>query len=197
MLVLYGRGEASIAEQLGCSVEEAKEIKESVFRGFPAIKNFEENSLKMGKELGYVTTVCGRKRRLPDLQLDEYEFKWQDGARIKSDDPLAFEDEIDYDVPWNLQKKYLNLLRRARFGEKRKVFEKANNDDGIWIVDNGMKIADATRQTVNARIQGSAASLTKLAMIKLYNNKRLRELGFRLLVPVHDRQTTQLNCCGL
>ena len=59
-------------------------------------------------------------------------------------------------------------------------------EEGILIVDNGGKIADATRQCVNARIQGSAADLTKLAMIELNNNPRLKELGFRLLVPVHD-----------
>ena len=45
------------------------------------------------------------------------------------------------------------MLHKARFNEKRKIFEKAN-EEGIWIVDNGAKIADATRQTVNARIQG-------------------------------------------
>ena len=77
--VLYGRGTASVAEQLNCSVEEAENIKQSVFKAFPAIKQFEEDSLAMAKELGYVTTVCGRKRRLPDLQLPEFEFNWQDG----------------------------------------------------------------------------------------------------------------------
>ena len=39
---------------------------------------------------------------------------------------------------------------------------------------------------MNSRIQGSAADLTKLAMIKLDNNQELRDLGFRLLIPVHD-----------
>ena len=56
--VLYGRGEASIAEQLGVSTKKAKEIKDSVFNGFPAIKRFEEDSLDMAYEAGYVTTVC-------------------------------------------------------------------------------------------------------------------------------------------
>ena len=54
--VLYGRGEKSIAEQLNITVEEAKQIKESVFKGFPAIKKFEEKSLEMARNLGYVTT---------------------------------------------------------------------------------------------------------------------------------------------
>ena len=44
--ILYGRGDASIAEQLHCSLEEAKEIKQSVYRGFPAIEKFEQESIK-------------------------------------------------------------------------------------------------------------------------------------------------------
>ena len=60
------------------------------------------------------------------------------------------------------------------------------NKEHIWIIDNGKKIADAERQCVNSRIQGSAADLTKLAMIYLHKNARLKELGFKMLIPVHD-----------
>ena len=187
--VLYGRGEASIAKQLKCTVEQAKDIKESVFRGFPAIKQFEQSSLEMGEDVGYVTTVCGRKRRLPDLQLNEFDFKWKDGAP-PDDDLLDFDimNKPEYntsEVPEKTQNKYLHKLSRVWGEKKRQIFEEASKE-GICIVDNCIKIADARRQCVNARIQGSAADLTKLAMIDLNNNKRLKELGFRLLVPVHD-----------
>lgn len=185
--VLYGRGEASIAEQLHCTVDKAKAIKQSVFKAFPAIKQFEQDSLDMAYEVGYVTTVCGRKRRLPDLQLEEYEFKWTDERPVTTD-ILDFTgmNEPEYDeVPVDKQEFYLRKLRKCRFDEKRKIFEQANKE-GIWIVDNGKKIADATRQCVNSRIQGGAADLTKLAMIKLNENERLKELGFRMLIPVHD-----------
>lgn len=184
--VLYGRGVPSIAEQLHTTTQKAQAIKDSVFKGFPAIKEFEESSLDMAYELGYVTTVCGRKRRLPDLQLDEYEFKWKDGAP-PNDDLLDFESDEDTanDIPEETIQKYLRKLHRAYFGQKRKIFEEANKE-GIWIVDNGAKIADSQRQCVNARIQGSAADLTKLAMIDLSKNEHLKELGFRLLIPVHD-----------
>lgn len=185
--VLYGRGVPSIAEQLHTTTKKAQDIKDSVFKGFPAIEKFEQSSLDMAYDLGYVTTVCGRKRRLPDLQLPEYEFKWIDGAP-KDDDLLDFdldEEMNEPEIPEEMQKKYIRRLHQAYFGQKRKIFEEANKE-GIWIVDNGGKIADAQRQCVNARIQGSAADLTKLAMIDLGNSKRLQELGFRLLIPVHD-----------
>ena len=188
--VLYGRGVPSIAEQLGTSSKKAQSIKDSVFKGFPAIPKFEEDSLDMAYEKGYVTTLWGRKRRLPDLQLSEFEFRWKDGAP-PDDDLLDFEESLSegvdksYDVPDEVQAKYVRRLRQAYFGQKRKIFEEANKE-GIWVIDNGAKIADAQRQCVNARIQGSAADMSKLAMILVGNDERLKELGFRLLIPVHD-----------
>ena len=182
--VLYGRGTESIGEQLGCTKEKAEAIKNSVFVGFPAIKQFEQDSLDMAKRLGYVTTVCGRKRRLPELQLDEFEFDWIDG-KCPYFDPLDFESNEQIPVPFDRVDYYTTKLKKGRFRDKPKVIEEAKNE-GIKIIDNGVKIADATRQCVNARIQGSAADLTKLAMIGLNTNERLKELGFRVLVPVHD-----------
>lgn len=183
--VLYGRGEASIGEQLGCTTEKAKEIKESVFRGFPAIKQFEQTSLDMAKELGYVTTVCGRKRRLPDLQLEEYEFRWKDG-KCPYDDPLDFTMTESLPVPDERQMYYRSKFANARYFRDRQKVNAEAEREGIQVINNGKKISDATRQCVNARIQGSAADLTKLAMIKLSENEQLNELGFRMLIPVHD-----------
>lgn len=188
--VLYGRGVPSIAEQLKVSTKKAQTIKDSVFKGFPAIPKFEQDSLRMAEELGYVTTLWGRKRRLPDLQLPEYEFKWKDGV-AHDDDPLDFEEmntpvtEEEKGVPEDIQNYYLKKLRKVWGSQKRAIFEEAN-EEGIWIIDNGAKIADATRQCVNARIQGSAADMSKLAMILVGNDKKLKDWGFRLLIPVHD-----------
>lgn len=150
--VLYGRGTASIGEQLGCSEEQAQAIKNSVFDGFPAIEDFERKSLAMAKELGYVTTICGRKRRLPDLQLPEYEFRWEDGYEPVGD-ILDF-DELEVEVPYSKQKFYITKLHNARGWKQRNaVFDMAKKEH-IQIISNQGKIADATRQTVNSRIQG-------------------------------------------
>ena len=185
--VLYGRGVPSIAEQLGTTTDKAQAIKDSVFKGFPAIPKFEQDSLEMAEDLGYVTTLWGRKRRLPDLQLPTYEFRWTDGARPTNDvlDFTGGQFDDDDGPSEDTCRRYERMLRNARPWDKRKIFEKANKE-GIWIIDNGAKIADAERQCVNARIQGSAADMSKLAMIAVGKDKRLKELGFRLLIPVHD-----------
>lgn len=181
--ILYGRGINSIAEQLHTTKQKAQLIQDKVFKGFPAIKQFEEDTLEMAEEYGFVTTFWGRKRRLPEMQLDEFEFSWEPG--YGDIDPLSFTDEVvETEVPEELQRKYTALLRKNPY-KKRPIFEQAKLE-GIHIVDNGGKIADATRQCVNSRIQGSAADLTKMAAVAIFNNNRLKELGFRLLVPVHD-----------
>ena len=182
--ILYGRGDASVAEQMNITLSEAEQLKANLFSRFPEIKKFEDESIAMAEDIGYVTTVCGRKRRLPEMQLDEFEFKWIDG-KVHGFDPLDFEHEFDDSVSDEIKRKYLSRLTRAKFKDKPKIISQARQD-GISIIDNGGKIAEATRQVVNSRIQGSAADLTKLAMIKLHKHERLKELGFRMLIPIHD-----------
>lgn len=185
--VLYGRGVPSIAEQLGTTTKKAQAIKDSVFKGFPAIPKFEQDSLDMAYENGYVTTLWGRKRRLPDLQLDDYEFTWKDGVAY-DEDLLDFDDmnpPEEEGVPEEKQRYYLKKLSKCWGKQKSAVIQEAA-EEGIKIIDNTLKIGDASRQCVNARIQGSAADMSKLAMIKVGNDKKLKEWGFRLLIPVHD-----------
>lgn len=181
---LYGRGIDSIAEQLKVSREKAQIIQDKIFKNFPAIPQFENDSQRMVEELGYVTTLWGRKRRFPVMLKPDYEFKWTEPE--KHSDILDFTSDGVYEVPQSIQTKYLNLLANAK--KKKDIFEKANKE-GIWIIDNVSgdegKIS-TRREVVNARIQGSAADMTKLAMIEIAKNKRLKELGFRLLIQVHD-----------
>ena len=181
--ILYGRGINSIAEQLHTTKDKAQKIQDKVFKGFPAIKQFEDDTIYMAQEYGFVTTFWGRKRRLPEMQLPEFEFKWAPG--YGDIDPLSF-DEVatEMEVPDNIKNEYVQKLRRSPF-KKRGIYEEARNN-GIIITDNGGKIADATRQCVNSRIQGSAADMTKIAGAIINKNERLKEFGFKLLVPIHD-----------
>lgn len=178
----YGRGAASIAEQLGCEKKQAEKIKEDVFKGFPAIAEFEKQSYEMVNTLGYVTTLWGRKRRLPSMLLPDYEFKWSDEGP-RDDDLLDFDEEVSDEVPIARQNYYRQKLAHCYLRDRHKIFEEANAE-GIWVIDN-TKDKDYTK-VVNARIQGTAADMSKLAMIALSNDERLKELGFRMLVPIHD-----------
>ena len=54
----------------------------------------------------------------------------------------------------------------------------------VYEIDNTLD--KQPTKIVNARIQGSAADMSKLAMIKVGTDERLKELGFRLLITIHD-----------
>lgn len=183
--ILYGRQISSIAEQLNTSTKEAQQIYDSVLNSFPELAQFIEESKAMAREHGWVSTVWGRRRQLPNMQLPLYEFSYANG--INPDfDPLLDDEELSSEVPIELVEQYTNQLLRCRgFKQKSQVIQ-AIEEQGIIVVDNSRKVTDAERQCVNARVQGSAADLTKLAMIELYNNQELRDLGFKMLIPVHD-----------
>lgn len=184
--ILYGRGIASVAEQLHTTQQKAQAIQDKVFKGFPAIKKFETDSKQMAIEKGFVTTLWGRKRRLPEMQLPKYEFDFS-LKQEENYDPLDFDNEVQEDYYDEfLVDKYTKLMDRA-YGRVQKEQVKAKaKEEGVIIKDNGGFIADAERQCVNSRIQGSAADMSKKAMILIGNDERLKELGFKLLIPVHD-----------
>ena len=184
--VLYGRQIPSIAEQLGVSTREAQVIYDKVLNSFPELAQFIKESEDMARQNGWVETVWGRRRQLPDMQLPLYEFSYMDGVSPDFD-PLADDDEeISTEVPYSIVKEYTNKLEHCRsYKQKMNILESLNSQ-GISVKDNTMKINDAQRQCVNARVQGSSADLTKLAMIELYNCQELKDLGFKMLIPVHD-----------
>lgn len=182
--ILYGRQIPSIAEQLGVSTKEAQAIYDKVIASFPALGKFIEDSQEMARTEGYVTTAWGRRRHLHDMQLERYEFSYS--GKVTNFDPLAFGSEVSTEVPKKVKENYTKQLDKA-FGWKKKndIIQKALAE-GIKIKDNGGFIAQAERQCVNARVQGSAADITKLAMIAINNDERMKELDFHLLIQVHD-----------
>lgn len=175
LLIMYGRGEKSIAEQLNCTIEEAKAIKDDVYNGFPAIKDFEEASYKMVKEKGYVTTLWGRKRRLPEMRLPEYEFRYDNNEPVNPIDNAT------------LCAKFAKI---RTFREKQAALEDVRAK-GFIVIENSKKIADAQRQVINSRVQGSASDMSKKAMIAVNNDTRLKELKGQVIIPVHDELILQ------
>lgn len=144
LVIMYGRGEKSIAEQLGCSVEEAKSIKDNVYDAFPKIKTFERSSSLMVKSNGYVTTLWGRKRRLPDYNLPNYEFYYVDNNGNKLDMP----------VPKEIVDEHTNKLNSLYWKSKEDYITNLRNKHNIVVVNNQSKIAAAGRQIINSRVQG-------------------------------------------
>ena len=78
---MYGRGTKSIAEQIGKSEAEAEKIVDNFFKGFPVIKEYQQGVIYRAEKTGYVSTLFGRKRRLPDMKLSRDDYKYQQAYR--------------------------------------------------------------------------------------------------------------------
>ena len=183
--IMYGRGTASIAEQIKGTVEEAQEIVDNFYKSFPEVKKWIQESEEFAKKTGYVSDLWGRRRRLPDILLPQYTIRYKDKNMANGDfNPfIGCQNRTTSD---KLIKEYENKLSKIK---GRKQYDSIKNEalgNGIEIINNGGFISQAQRQCVNARIQGSAATMTKLAMLKLYHDKELKDLGFSLLIGVHD-----------
>ncbi len=65
--VLYGQGPTALGKQLGISREEAEAFIENYFRALPGVRRYIDETVAMAKEAGYVETLLGRKRPLPEI----------------------------------------------------------------------------------------------------------------------------------
>ncbi len=117
---LYGQGPFGLARQLGIPMEDAKRFIAQYFKRFAGVRRFLDEQVAQAKELGYVATLMGRRRQIPELR-----------ARA-----------------WNVR----------QFGE---------------------------RVAQNTPIQGTAADLIKVAMIRIHGALG-GDPGARMLLQVHD-----------
>jgi len=71
--LIFGRGPMSLAETLGCSVEQAQKYIDLWFKTFPLARKFLKDNIAETKENGYAVTFFGRRRRLPEIYSDNRE----------------------------------------------------------------------------------------------------------------------------
>lgn len=119
--ILYGLSEFGLAKQLEIPRAEARAYIQAYFGRYPKIRQFLDDTIETARSRGYVSTLAGRRRFLPELQ---------------------------------------SKNTTARQG--------------------------AERIAMNTPIQGSAADLIKMAMLRVDAALRTRELQARLLLQVHD-----------
>ena len=185
--IMYGMGAKLMSTILNVTIEECNDILKEFFEMFPTVKEFTLNNEEMAKKQGYVEDYMGRQRHLPDAQLPELTIKAYKKIPVDNvffDNINSFIEDIDDETTTQWINKWLTLNTKS-FNAKTK-FKELAKANGVVVKDNGAFISKALTQCTNARIQGSAATLTKKAMIEISNDKRLQEIGFKILIPVHD-----------
>lgn len=119
--IIYGISAFGLAERLGISRQEAKELIDGYFRTYPQVKAYMEESIQVARVNGYVQTIFGRKRYLRDIS------------------------------------------------SRNQVIR-----------------GNAERNAINAPIQGSAADLIKIAMIRIHENLQKDGFKSKMILQVHD-----------
>ena len=65
--IIYGISVFGLAERMGVSRQEAKELIDGYFETYPQVKEYMDKSIQVARENGYVETIFHRKRFLPDI----------------------------------------------------------------------------------------------------------------------------------
>lgn len=119
--IVYGISAFGLSQDLNISRKEANEYIEQYFALYPKVKEYLDSVVKEAKDNGYVTTIYGRRRPIPELASS-------------------------------------NFMQRS-FGE---------------------------RVAMNSPIQGTAADIMKIAMIRLHDALQKNGLKSKILLQVHD-----------
>ena len=85
--IVYGMGDFSLAQELGIKKFEAKEYIDNYFINFNGVKNYMENIVETAKNDGYVTTIFGRRRYLPELSAGNF-IQRSFGERVAMNTPI-------------------------------------------------------------------------------------------------------------
>lgn len=162
--ILYGRSINTIADQLYSHMDwsdekklkQAQYVYDSVLNAFPALRKLMINAQRCAKEKGYVETILGRRRHIPEMQLPEFEFKPLKGYVNPDIDPLdASTLDVTDDIPDRVKAAlYRELKSYKYFGQVAKRIRALAEEDHIKVINNNRKIADGSRQCVNSIIQG-------------------------------------------
>jgi len=65
--IIYGLSAYGLAQQTDMTVQEAKDFIDTYFRRYPKVRRFIDTTIEQARRNGYVTTLMGRRRPLPDL----------------------------------------------------------------------------------------------------------------------------------
>lgn len=157
--ITYGRSVVTIAEQLFGKNEEmtqeekvagAQKIYDAVLNAFPQLRSFMISAQKMASEKGYVETILGRRRHIPDMMLPEFEFVPMKGYVNPDIDPLDINTLQNKNaIPERIVEQLKQEFKGYKyFGQIVKRIRELS-EEGIKVINNRPKITEASRQCVN------------------------------------------------
>lgn len=167
----YGLGPGALSESLNMTLDEAKQLMADFRENLNVAFGFERNLKKFVKQHGYLKTIWGNKRRFPNYALPEIQVRMADGS------PL----------PTHVYNTVTNSFRGVwRYNDRRDLKNRLETQYQVIIEDNKEKIQEDETRILNSLIQGSGAGMTKMALLMIYNDKLLNDLGAFPVLLIHD-----------
>jgi DNA polymerase-1 len=83
----YGMEAYGLGQRLDIPTEQAREILDAYFEGFPNVHAYMRDTVREAKARGYTTTIFGRRRQLPELASDNFRIR-QMGERMAQNAPV-------------------------------------------------------------------------------------------------------------
>jgi DNA polymerase-1 len=85
--IVYGISSFGLSNDIGISRKQAKEYIDQYFATYPGIKKFLDDTVSHAKENGYVVTLMGRRRPIPNLKSSNF-MERQFGERVAMNSPI-------------------------------------------------------------------------------------------------------------
>ena len=85
--IMYGKGSFSLSKDLGISIKEADTFLKTYLGTYPAVKQYMDDTIAFGREHGYVATLYGRRRALPELVSHNFNLR-ASGERMAMNTPI-------------------------------------------------------------------------------------------------------------
>ena len=85
--IIYGMGDFSLASDIKVSKKQAAEYIQSYFEKYPKVDEYLKNTVEQAKEDGFVTTLYGRRRYIPDLKSGKAVLR-KFGERVAMNSPI-------------------------------------------------------------------------------------------------------------
>ena len=85
--IMYGKGAYSLAKDIGVSVKEADAFLKNYLAAFPKVSGYMDKTIADAKACGYVSTLFGRRRALPELASSNFNVR-SSGERMARNTPI-------------------------------------------------------------------------------------------------------------
>ena len=177
--------EKGLAGTIGCSVEEAQGVMDAYFEAFPLIKDAIERAQEYGKTHGYVKTLLNRIRPIDHILEGPVVVSLMENTQYNFDPDLDSNDG-DSELSESFKQEIIDNYTKLTSWKEKKAYEDYLKRQNIVVRNNQNDYNAALRQCFNSWVQGTSAEQTKIALVKIFEDERLKKLGAKIILSIHD-----------